>query len=195
MTPHLLRLRSGLRSCLAPAAALLMAAAATTTTPAHGQSPADAPVKIVGGGLTYLRYAAHPSQVTAGNSGGYVHYSQFGKPLKAPRTVNSIAKWSKPVDENAIVTGYIKIETAGQYAFRTDSDYDRNELLIDGKIVCAFGDGPNKGQTVQLRAGLLPIVSVGYAITTTEVRVQWMPPGATQWADIPNKLLGHTKAE
>jgi hypothetical protein len=47
---------------------------------------------------------------------------------------------------------------------------------------------------VQLRAGLLPIVSVGYAITTTEVRVQWMPPGQTEWKDIPNKLLSHERA-
>ena len=60
------------------------------------------------------------------------------------------------------------------------------QLPVDGKIVCPFGDGANKGQMVQLREGLLPIVSVAYIIDTTEVRVQWLPLGEKEWTDIPN---------
>jgi hypothetical protein len=163
-------------------------------TLAQGQAPSgaakDSNIKIAGPGLTYLRY---PLQVKA--DGGYVHYHQFGKPLKAPRTVKSISNWEKEVDENAVVIGFIKIEKAGSYGFRTDSYYDRNELILDGNIVCKYGDGANKGQTVNLRAGLIPIVSVGYGTNPTVVKVQWLPPGEAQWADIPNKLLWHEKAD
>ena len=43
-----------------------------------------------------------------------------------------------------------------------------------------------------LRAdGLLPIVCVGYAHSTTEVRVQWKPPGAAEFSDIPSSLFSH----
>jgi hypothetical protein len=172
---------------------------AVTVTPVAAQglpkTPAEAPVKIAGPGLTFLRYGTHPSQVTANNYTGYVPYTELGKPLKAPRTVSGISKWEKAIDENAVVMGYIKIEKAGTYAFRTDSGYDRNELIIDGKIVCKFGDGANKGQTVELREGLLPIVSAAYLKSTTEVRVQWIPPGQKDWSDIPNKLLSHAKAD
>lgn len=155
----------------------------------------NADVKIVGPGLNLLRFPIHPSQATADNYTGYVHYKSFGKPLRAAKTVYSLAKWEKPVEENAIVIGYIKIEKEGTYHFRTDSNFDRNELIIDDKIVCAFRDGANKGQSVELKAGLLSIVSVGYAITTTDTRVQWMPPGQTEWSEIPKNLFSRAKVD
>jgi hypothetical protein len=187
---------SSLRISRFSSAALLMA---ITIAAAYAQAPpkvaAPAAPKIAGPGLTFLRYGTHPSQITANNYTGYVPYQELGKPLKAPRTVPSISKWEKSIDENAVVFGYIKIDKAGTYAFRTDSGYDRNELIIDGKIVCKFGDGANKGQTVELREGLLPIVSAAYIKSTTEVRVQWLPPGQKDWSDIPNKLLSHARAD
>ncbi|MES2595362.1 MAG: hypothetical protein V4662_08510 [Verrucomicrobiota bacterium] len=152
-------------------------------------------INIVGPGLSLVRFPLHPSQATADKGTGYVHYKSFGKPLRAAKTVYSLAKWEKPVEENAIVIGYIKIDKEGTYNFRTDSDWDRNELIIDDKIVCAFRDGANKGQSVQLRSGLLEIVSVGYTISTTDTRVQWMPPGQTTWTEIPKELFSRGKVE
>jgi hypothetical protein len=183
-----------------------LTAVAILTLPLAGFAQSQAPVtsaaspvkaedvKLDGPGLTLLRYGRHASQATSDKGTGYVPYTDLGKPLKAARTIYSISKWEKPIEENAVLKGYIKIEKAGTYNFRTDSDWDRNELIIDGKIVCKFRDGANKGQSVDLRAGLLPIVSVGYADITKQTRVQWMPPGKTDWADIPNNLLFRAKA-
>ncbi len=157
----------------------------------------DEPPKIVGAGLTYLRYPVQPSQIGKGNSEGYVPYQELmkSKLVAAPRTVTSLASWEKPIDENAILIGYIEIKVAGKYNFRTDSGYDRNELLIDDLVVCGFRDGPNMSQSVELTAGWHKIVSAAYATVTWQVRVQWMPPGKSEWDDIPNRVLGRTKFE
>jgi hypothetical protein len=95
------------------------------------------------------------------------------------------------VNENAVVAGLLRIDIPGTYQFRTNSGYDRNELLVDGKVVCKFRDGENKTGVVELRPGLLPIVSVGYAHSTSEVHVQWKPPGAAEFSDLPSSLFSH----
>ena len=189
------RLKTVIKVLMAGAALILAGSSpAQTPTPSPGTSkPGE--VKIVGPGLTLLRYGLHPSQVKADKGTGYVHYSQFGKVVKAPKTLTSISNWKKPVEENAVLTGYLEIEKDGEYHFRTDSDWDRNELIVDGKIVCPFRDGSNKAGSVQLKAGLVPIVSVAYVIETKDTRVQWMPPGKTEWSDIPNKALKRTNVE
>ena len=154
-------------------------------------APSTPPVHVAGPGLTLLRFGLHKSQLDMGKGTGYVHYSEFGPPLKAPRTVYEISKWVKEnEDENALLTGYIKIDKAGSYSFRTNSNWDRNELIIDGKIVCKFRD-LDQVLPVELPAGLLPIVLVGYAKLTKEVTVQWIPSGQTKWMDIPKNLLSH----
>jgi hypothetical protein len=90
-----------------------------------------------------------------------------------------------------VVSGFIKIDQPGVYEFRTDSDWDRNELIINGQIVCKFRDGSNKAQNIELSAGLIPVTSIGYATETAETRIQWRPPGQADWSDIPNELLSH----
>jgi hypothetical protein len=142
-------------------------------------------------GLLITRYPKHPSQTDGDKRGGYVPYTELGKPLAAPKTVHTISVWSKAKTENAVVAGFINIAQAGVYGFRTTSGWDRNELLIDGKIVCKFKDGENKEETAELRAGLLPIVSVGYYLETDVVHVQWKPPGASEFSDIPPSLFSH----
>ncbi len=158
--------------------------APSTTLPPIGQSAPKAR------GLEIVRYAQHPSQAIGDNNNGNVAAKDMGKPLGAPHTVKSLSTWTKDRNENAVVSGFIKIDKAGTYEFRTNSDFDRNELVIDGKIVCKFRDGPNEAQSVRLKAGLLPVTSIGYAIRTTEIRIQWEPPGE-EWSDIPDDLLSH----
>lgn len=152
--------------------------------PPNAKTPSKAP------GLEIVRYAQHSSQATGQNYVGNVDLKDMGKPLGAPQTVKSLSTWTKAVNENAVVSGFIKIEKAGTYGFRTNSDFDRNELQIDGRVVCKFRDGPNEPQSVRLKAGLLPITCIGYAIRTTETRIQWKPPGQ-EWSDIPDDLLFH----
>lgn len=142
-------------------------------------------------GLLITRYPLHDSQKDGNRYEGYVPHTELGKPLGAPKTVRAISSWTKAVDENAVVSGLLRIDQPGTYQFQTDSGFDRNELLIDGKVVCKFRDRAKNGATVELRAGLIPIVSVGYAHSTTEVRIQWKPPGAEKFSDIPANLLSH----
>ncbi|MEI9893500.1 MAG: hypothetical protein WDN28_06270, partial [Chthoniobacter sp.] len=142
-------------------------------------------------GLLITRYPKHPSQVEGDRRGGNVPYTDFGKPLGAPKTIHTISTWTKAKNENAVVAGFINITQPGIYGFRTTSGWDRNELLIDGKVVCKFHDGENKEETVELRAGVLPIVSVGYYLETDTVHVQWKPPGAGSFSDIPAALFSH----
>jgi len=142
-------------------------------------------------GLLLTRYPMHPSQADGNRYTGYVPYTDLGKPLAAPKTLRSISEWKKDVDENAVVSGFIRIDQPGRYEFRTSSGYDRNELLIDGKVVCKFRDGENKAGSADLRAGALPIVCVAYAHSTTVVKVQWMPPGAKDFTDLPASIFSH----
>lgn len=142
-------------------------------------------------GLTLTRYPMHPSQTDGNKSKGYVPYTELGKPLAAPRTIRSVSSWSKEIQENAVVAGLLRIDQPGTYEFRSTSDWDRNELIIDGKIVCKFRDGEKKTNLVELRAGVVPIVSVAYAHATKDVQVQWKPPGAAEFSDIPSNLFSH----
>jgi hypothetical protein len=169
--------------------------AATAAAPGIG-IPTSAPLGTAtlgrsAEGLLFTRYPKHPSQVEGDKRGGYVLYTEFGKALAAPKTVHTISVWTKSKNENAIVAGFINITQPGVYGFRTNSGWDRNELLIDGKVVCKFKDGENRVQTVELRAGILPIVSAGYYGETDTVRVQWKPPGAQDFSDIPANLFSH----
>lgn len=169
-------------TAVAPAVAVAASTPAPLGATTAGRSAA---------GLLLTRYAMNSSQKDGNRYAGYVPHTDLGKPLGAPRTVRTVSEWSKPVDENGVVAGLLRIDQPGAYQFRTESGYDRNELLVDGKVVCKFRDGEKKVGTVELRAGLLPIVSVGYAHSTTEVRVQWKPPGATEFSDIPSNLFSH----
>ena len=140
-------------------------------------------------GVSIVRYPSHPSQFD--NYTGNIDVSQLGKPKGAARTLKSISPWTKEKDENAIVSGYIRIDQPGTYTFRTNSAFDRNELIIDGQVVCKFRDGEKKPGTAELAAGLIPFVSVGYALATTDVMDEWMPPGQADWSVIPSTLLSH----
>jgi hypothetical protein len=164
---------------------LLASASPSNAPPPIGQSARTAR------GLEIVRYRRHPSQSSGDGYNGYVPLADLGKPIGAPHTVRSLSSWTKDVDENAVVSGFIKIDKAGVHEFRTDSGFDRNELIINGAIVCKFRDGPNKAQSVQLNAGLIPVTSIGYATHTSETRIQWRPPGQADWSSIPNELLSH----
>ena len=141
-------------------------------------------------GLTIQFYKIQPKQVGGDNYNGYIHYKEFVEPDGKPKKIKSL-NWSKSSSQNAVVSGYLKIEKSGTYGFRTNSDFDRNELIVDGKIVCPFRDGEGKHQSIELKEGLVPIVSVGYVRQTRYTSVKWKPPGQEEWSDIPTNLLFH----
>lgn len=161
-----------------------------TTTPAIAPPPIGQSTQKARG-LEIVRYRRHPSQSSGDGYNGYVSIADLGKPIGAPHTIKSLSSWTKNVDENAVVSGFIKIEKSGVYEFRTDSGFDRNELVINGQIVCKFRDGVNKAGSIELSAGLIPVTSIGFATHTAETRIQWKPPGQPDWSAIPNELLSH----
>lgn len=141
-------------------------------------------------GLLFTRYPKQPQQ-TEELRGGYVPYSALGSPLGPPATIADISTWRKEATENATVTGFIRIERAGTYEFRTQSDWDRNELMINGKIICAFQNGRAQPGVVKLQQGFVPVISIGYYKAATEIRIRWKPPQAKDFVDIPAALLFH----
>lgn len=167
-----------------------LAALLTSSGPSAAPPPIGQSVRTTRG-LEIVRYRRHPSQSSGDSYNGYVFIADLGKPIGAPHTIKSLSSWTKNVDENAVVSGFIKIDKPGLYEFRTSSGFDRNELVINGQIVCKFRDGEDKAQSIQLNAGLIPVTSVGYATQTTETRIQWKPPGQPDWSAIPNELLSH----
>jgi hypothetical protein len=165
-------------------------------SPVAGSSEAPKPlgaatVGRTAQGLAMIRYAMLPKQIDGKRDGAYIPYTEFGKPIGAPRTVSTISPWEKAVEENAVVMGFIRIDRPGTYEFQSTSDWDRNELWIDGKIVCPYRDVRDGKHAVELRVGLLPIVSVGYAHATWQVKVEWRPPGQAEWSGIPSALFSH----
>ena len=84
-----------------------------------------------------------------------------------------------------------KIEKDGEYAFRSNSAYDRNMLMVDGQMVCKFADGEATVSTIELKKGMVPIISVGFVYGGGSVKVSWKPPGQAELGEIPGKLLFH----
>lgn len=162
--------------------AAISAAPVSTTALASGRS--------AGPGLLMTRYPMHALQKDGNKSGGYVPYTELGKPLGAPKTVKMLTKWPKEIGENAVAAGFLRIDRPGTYEFKSWNDWDRNELLIDGVPVCKFRD-LDPVCAIELTVGLHPIVSVGYANIATWTSVQWKPPGAAALTEIPANLLSH----
>jgi hypothetical protein len=174
-----------------PAVAAPAAVTSGTPAPAVPARPALGAREPSARGLEIQRYGQQAAQADESGYTGYVFYKDFVNPIGKPRVIRTLEDWKKEEMENVTITGFIKIEAAGTYQFRTNSDYDRNELIIDDKIVCKFRDGEKAGATVELRAGLLPIVWAAYSKSTVDGTVEWIVPGETAWKPIPSGLFFH----
>lgn len=169
----------------------------TAKLPGTGTVPAETPRPALGArdpsarGLEVQRYGLQPAQNDGSNYTGYVHFSEMTEALGKPRTIKDFGEFQKAVEENAVITGFIKVEKPGAYQFRTNSDFDRNELIIGGQIVCKFRDGAKRAATVELKAGFTPIVCTAYAWATKHLEIDWIVPGETDWKPIPSSQLFH----
>ncbi len=123
--------------------------------------------------------------------------------LKSGQTPNAdklmpVINWTGTADFGAgdffvsEVTGNIDIATAGNHEFRLTSD-DGSRLRIDGKLVINH-DGLHSGTpatgAVQLGTGYhaLKIDHFDNA-GDQQVTLEWRPPGATDFAVVPNSVL------
>lgn len=146
-------------------------------------------------GLVMWEYPRTEAQSVAG--GAFVPLNKLGKPSGKSRLVRSLNRWEFDVTGNAKAVGYLKIEKAGDYFFESNNGSDRNALYIDNmeKPLCPYGEGSGGAHKISLKEGMVPIVSVGYALSGGFCIVLWQPPGEKKLVEIPTALLYHTKEE
>lgn len=126
---------------------------------------------------------------------GFVLPTGLGKPLGDPAVIESLDEWGYDAEKNAVASCFLKIETAGEYEFRTYNFYDRNALFIAGQNVCPYrgsvtgGSEPAGKEKITLRKGMALLVSVGYVDARGSVAVTWKPPGQKDFSPIPKELL------
>lgn len=140
-------------------------------------------------GLQVREYPRHVTQ--SEEKKFFLSTDQLGEPVGKPKTIKSLTPWSWNRERNAIASGFLVIEKEGDYAFTTDSFYDRNQLFIGGKLVCDYADGGSKVVTIPLKKGLVGISSVGFVGSRGSIQVRWRPPGQRELSEIPGKFLRH----
>ena len=81
-------------------------------------------------GLLVTEYPRLEAQNDSRNP--FVAFNQFGDPIGSRYVVESVSPWKHQTERNAVARGFLRIDADGEYAFTTDSFYDRNLLMIDG---------------------------------------------------------------
>jgi len=150
-----------------------------TSTPVGFSEPPTNP------GLLVKEYPRVPSQDDKMKA--VIPIDTLGEAQKKTYTIRSLAEWKHDPNHNAVATGFLKVEKEGDYGFMTKGFYGRVKLVVDGQEV----KGDEKIATVKLKAGLVPIISVGYVESRGYVIVKWRPPGQKDLGEIPGKLLYH----
>lgn len=142
-------------------------------------------------GMVITEYPRHDKQTDEYKT--YIPIKEFGEPIGQKTVTGTVSPWKHKSERNAIVRGYLKIDKKGNYSFTTDSFYDRNLLMLDGKLVCGFADGGSKLVTVPLKKGFVEFVCAGYfgGRGASGINVRWRPPGAREVENIPADRLFH----
>ena len=108
---------------------------------------------------------------------------------------------------NSVFTGYIKIDKPGDYVFHTYTDWDRNTLWINGKVVSPFrgsvrggtdsGDVKLSKERITLEKGYAKLLFVVYAHANARkvIAFRWAPPGAAAHVPVPPSVLFHREDE
>ncbi|MCE9604068.1 MAG: hypothetical protein K8U03_04110 [Planctomycetia bacterium] len=141
-------------------------------------------------GLVVVVYPRHATQ--SGREGAFVEQKDLGAPVQAPGNpyvINTLYDWKFPADFNAIATGLLKIDVAGDYLFSTNSTWDRNSLSVNGQMICPYRDGEQTVAKIRLEKGYVPIVCGGYFASRGTTQVTWQPPGAQALMPIPSELF------
>lgn len=160
------------------------------TAPQLGNQLTRAEQKKLQPGIMVVVYPKHETQL--GNEGGFVEVAAMGEPVKAPGNpfvLNQLQDWKYPQDFNAVASGLLRIDKAGEYRFLAKNFYDRNTLSINGQMVCPYRDGDDMIVTVKLEKGFVPITCVGYVNARGSVQVTWQPPGAQAMQPIPAEIM------
>ncbi|MEM7602249.1 MAG: hypothetical protein AAF357_12640, partial [Verrucomicrobiota bacterium] len=142
-------------------------------------------------GLSVSEYPRLSSQTGGGNY--FVEPETFGDPVDQPYRVDTIFPftWSNE-DRNAIASGWLSLQKNGIYEFQCNSFYERNQLRIDGEVVCDFRE-PLEVKSMELEAGRVTIDVIGFVGSRAALEVEWRPPGQPEFSPIPRELLFHER--
>lgn len=142
-------------------------------------------------GLSVSEYPRLSSQTGGGQY--FVEPETFGEALQAPYRVDSLFPftWSHE-DRNAIASGWLTVEKPGVYEFQCNSFYERNQLRIDGQVVCDFRE-PLEVKSIELAKGRVTIEAIGYVGSRAALEVEWRPPGQLEFSPIPLAVLHHER--
>jgi len=178
-------------SLVLSAAAPLMGGTAPATKTATVEVRAAIDLALAPG-LIVTGYPRHTLQAND-KEGFNVPLEQLGKPIGEKFIVESLAPWTWEPERNAVASGMLEIKADGDYSFTTNSFYDRNLLMIQGEVVCAFRDGTEAVTTIPLTKGRVTILSAGFVGGRGEsgITIRWKPPGQTELSPIPPRLLSH----
>lgn len=145
--------------------------------------------------MTFVRQSSQ-----SGNK-GYTPLEKLGSRHDAPSIVKKVRNWNYPAGRNGVAFGYLKIDEPGDYVFKTYGYYDRNSLVVGGKLVCPYrgsvrggtdsGDPKQSKERIRLTAGLAPIAAIGFVDARGKMEVLWCPPGKSQFEAIPESRLLH----
>ena len=133
-------------------------------------------------GLLVTEYPRHSKQLSKNSA--FVPRKELGKPISKPSVIDSLDNWIVNPTYNSVAEGLLKIEVAGEYRFLSSGYYGRNAFYVNGSPVCQYGAGETISR-VNLKPGLVPIASIGYALGRDTVDVQWAPPGQPELSEIP----------
>lgn len=154
---------------------------------------ADTAARPFAPGLVVTEYPRHVLQANEKDN-FYVPLEQLGQPIGDKYIAESLSPWKWETERNAVASGFLEIEADGDYSFSTHSFYDRNLLMIQGEIVCAFRDGDDTVATIPLKkGGRVSIISAGFVGGRGRdgIFVRWKPPGQAELSPIPARLLSH----
>jgi hypothetical protein len=162
-------------------------AAAATPKPVAPTSTANQTLSK--SGLLVQEFARQPSQTPANNF--CIEPEEFGKPFPKTFTAKSLLGWQYNRDRNAIASGFLLIEHDGEYSFNSNSNFNRNALIVNGVMIHKPRESGAKVETIQLKMGYVPISSIGMVENKGTVLVKWKPPGQNELSEIPARLLKH----
>ncbi len=183
-----------------PAAGPAVAEASTATA----RWPIPPPLNVSGTyrfntGLSAVIYRR--SDITPVPNEELVEPPSLGAPLFGPEVravVRSLDGWKTPPDCSAVVSGYLRVDERGEYAFSCTGEYDRTLLFVDGRPMGTFRDLDTRDLTntphrLTIDKPVVSILCVAYYYPKRpqSLSVQWRRPGATEFEPIPSNLLYH----
>ena len=157
-----------------------------------GRSLIAGTATLLAAGLVVTEYPRHELQANDKHS-FIVPVEKLGEPVGQKYIVKSLTPWKWNSERNAVARGFLEIAEDGDYRFTTRSFYDRNLLMIDDKVVCAFGDGDETVAKISLKKGRVRLLSAGFVggRGASGIEVRWQPPSQSELSAIPPHLLKH----